>query len=121
MAMKIYNKVVLKKQPVSFYDEQGLIQMKTSLDQVYNEIRLWEKLDHKNIVKIFELFDDHECPDMYLIMQYADLGQLAKWNSSFNTFERNEVIYQKAVEAGEMKYLDGGYSDAEIAAKHIFR
>lgn len=42
--------------------------MKTSLDQVYNEIRLWEKLDHKNIVKIFELFDDNDYPEMFLIM-----------------------------------------------------
>jgi serine/threonine protein kinase len=51
--------------------------MKTSLDQVYNEIRIWEKIDHEHIIKIFELFDDPDNENMYLIMQLSDIGHLA--------------------------------------------
>ena len=88
-----------------------------------NEIKVWEKLDHENVVKIFELIDDDsdKNSDMYLIMQYSDLGELAKWDNNAKVFIRNEKIYQKAFEAGEMKYLEDGLSDIETASKYIFR
>lgn len=41
-AVKVYNKVDLKKHITSFYNQEGLLQMKTQLDQIYNEIRVWE-------------------------------------------------------------------------------
>jgi hypothetical protein len=44
-----------------------------------NELRLWERLSHNNIIKIFEVFDDGDLspnegghPYIYLLMEYAD-------------------------------------------------
>eukprot|EP00349_Pseudokeronopsis_sp_Brazil_P005936 CAMPEP_0202963516 /NCGR_PEP_ID=MMETSP1396-20130829/7513_1 /ASSEMBLY_ACC=CAM_ASM_000872 /TAXON_ID= /ORGANISM="Pseudokeronopsis sp., Strain Brazil" /LENGTH=54 /DNA_ID=CAMNT_0049684789 /DNA_START=472 /DNA_END=636 /DNA_ORIENTATION=+ len=54
-------------------------------------------------------------------MQYCDLGPLATWDAKDKKFVRNEKAYERALEAGEFKYLDGDYSDLEKAAKHIFR
>jgi len=86
-----------------------------------SEIRVWQRFDHKNFVKIFELFSDVDKNEMYLIMQYCDLGPLATWDAKDKKFVRNEKAYERALEAGEFKYLDGDYSDLEKAAKHIFR
>lgn len=37
------------------------------------EIAVWERVAHVNIVKIFELFDhyDNDVKDMYLLMEFA--------------------------------------------------
>ena len=120
-AIKIYNKQNLRSHVSAFHGAEGLLQMKTMLDQVYNEVRIWEKLDDKNVVKIFELFDDVDHHNMYLVMQFCDLGQLAFWNEEKKEFTRNEKIYQNALEAAEMKYFDDDYSEVEKVAKHIFR
>lgn len=57
-AVKVYNKDVLKKKIFNYHDEQGLVRMKRQLDQVYHEIDIWEKLQHKNVVMIFQLIDE---------------------------------------------------------------
>ena len=124
LGMKVYNKNNLKKQVVSYYDENGAIQMKTALDQVlHSEIRIWEKFDHDYIVKIFELFDDYESQHMYLIMQYSDLGQIAYWDDQLKRFKRNEKVVERAFDVAEMKYFspEQELSRQELAAKHLFR
>ena len=120
-ALKVYSKPKLKKKISSFHDAQGLLQMKTVLDQVYNEIALWERVDCAQVCKIFELLDDFDSDNMYLIMQYSDLGQLSTWNSSKKCFERNKEIERLASDAAEMKYFDVTYPQIEKTAKHIFR
>lgn len=47
-----------------------------------NELELWQRCDHPNVVKIFELYDP-EVPrtqkkalKMYLLMQLGDMGSL---------------------------------------------
>jgi hypothetical protein len=44
------------------------------IDLVRKELSLWGRLDHKNIVKIFRLYEDEKEDKMYVWMQYADLG-----------------------------------------------
>jgi serine/threonine protein kinase len=39
-----------------------------------NEIKVWEKVYHENIVKIFELFDSEKENNMYLMMELAQYG-----------------------------------------------
>lgn len=58
--------------------------MQSALDLFYkNELELWQRCSHENVVKIFELFDQINEDDpnyrthyMYLLMQYADYGTL---------------------------------------------
>ena len=58
-------------------------------DQVIDEVEFWGKLKHDNIVKVFIWYEDyktHENPNphdrMYLMMQFADLGQIADWDDA---------------------------------------
>ncbi len=55
---------------------------------IQNEIKLWQRCEHDNVVKIFEFFDDGRSirldrdakMDIYLLMQYADYGTLMSWD-----------------------------------------
>lgn len=80
--------------------------MKRQLDQVYNEIKIWERMDHKNIVKIFELLDDRDQDFMYLVMIFCDYGQIMKFNEKSQEFEVNQKIWEHAWSEAEMKYFD---------------
>jgi hypothetical protein len=62
------------------YDEAGKLEMITNLDKVYNEVEIWGKINHCFFVKFYELIDADEHDYMYLILELADLGQLASWD-----------------------------------------
>lgn len=38
---------------------------------------MWGRVNHKNVVKIFRLYESEEEDKMYVWMQYADMGQIA--------------------------------------------
>mmetsp|Transcript_3614 Transcript_3614/g.7467 ORF Transcript_3614/g.7467 Transcript_3614/m.7467 type:complete len:588 (-) Transcript_3614:158-1921(-) len=44
------------------------------VEQIEEEIRIMKELDHPNIIKIFEVFDDRH--NMYIIMEYCQGGEL---------------------------------------------
>lgn len=75
MAVKIYNKMKLKGQKCSEFDPiTGVSRMSDQLKSTYKEIAVWEKVAHRNIVKIFELFDSSEVNEMYLLMEHCKQG-----------------------------------------------
>lgn len=41
-AVKVYNKTDLSRKKTHFYNRDGVLQLKSQLDQVFNEIRIWE-------------------------------------------------------------------------------
>ena len=54
--------------------------MINNLDKVYNEIVIWASLNHENVIRIFELIDSEEHDYLYVILELADLGQIASWD-----------------------------------------
>lgn len=44
------------------------------------EIAIMKKLNHPNIVKLYEVIDDHENDKLYLIMEYLTFGSLMSNN-----------------------------------------
>ena len=50
------------------YTDEGELLMITALDKVFNEIDVWSRLHHENIVKLYELIDDESHDYLYLIM-----------------------------------------------------
>lgn len=87
------HKPTLKKERAIRYDEKGTMQMINNMDKVYNEIEVWAKIRHPNIIRIYEMLDDDSHDYLYLIMELADLGQLATWNYKVELYERNEMVY----------------------------
>ena len=71
-ALKIYKKSELRHIVPS--PDPTSLQVMRQIDLVRKELSLWGRLDHKNIVKIFRLYEDEKEDKMYVWMQYADLG-----------------------------------------------
>ena len=62
------------------------------LENVYNEVEVWAMCSHPNIIKMYEIIDVEEHDYLYLILELADLGQLAKWDFEKEVYIRNEKI-----------------------------
>jgi [calcium/calmodulin-dependent protein kinase] kinase len=69
-----------------------------NLDKVYDEVEIWASVSHPNIIKIYEIIDAEEHDYIYIILELADLGQLAKWDFEKEIYIRNEKIVQNILE-----------------------
>jgi len=87
--MKIMHKPSLKSQRAIRYDTKGEMLMITNYDKVQNEIEIWTQLNHPYIAKLFEMIDDEQHDYLYLIIELADMGQIANWNFKTELYERN--------------------------------
>lgn len=67
-AMKVLNKRKLKKIFVG--------KTRTAMQDVMQEIAIMKKLDHENVVRLFEVLDDPSCDKLYIIMEYVKNGSL---------------------------------------------
>lgn len=50
--------------------------MSDQLETVYQEINVWECVSHYNIIKIFDLFDSVQYPEMFLVIELASYGSI---------------------------------------------
>jgi serine/threonine protein kinase len=69
-----------------------------NLDKVYDEVEIWASVSHPNIIKIYEIIDAEEHDYIYIILELADFGQLAKWDFEKEIYIRNEKIVQNILE-----------------------
>lgn len=119
------HKPTLFKERAVRYDNEGKLEMINNLDKVYSEIELWGKVNHAYFVKFYELIDAEERHDyLYLILELADLGQLAHWDYKQELYIRNEAIFEtvKAWLAQNGLLLpEAEVPVVEQVAKYIFR
>ena len=87
------HKPTLLKERAIRYDEAGKMEMITNLDKVYNEIEVWGRINQPLFVKFYELIDAEEHDYMYLILELADMGQLAHWDYKQELYVRSQPIY----------------------------
>tara|TARA_B110000285_G_scaffold163082_1_gene182126 strand:- start:675 stop:1019 length:345 start_codon:yes stop_codon:yes gene_type:complete len=90
--MKMMHKPALEKQRAVTYTDKGEMEMITQLDKVYNEVENWATVHHPNIIKLYEIIDDDKHDYMYVILELANMGQIAKWNADNEQYERNQGI-----------------------------
>lgn len=101
--------------------------MINNLDKVYMEIEIWTTLNHPYIAKLYEMIDDDNHDYLYLILEIADLGQIAKWDFEKERYVKNQQIYEfvKAYleEHGgkPLTELNANYSEEEQIAQYLFR
>jgi [calcium/calmodulin-dependent protein kinase] kinase len=53
----------------------------TALDEVYEEIEIMKKIDHPNVIRLFEIIDDPSSDKLYLVMPVADYGECIEWDT----------------------------------------
>lgn len=59
---------------------------KTLWQNVEQEIDILRKLDHPNIIKLYEIITDNENEKVYLVEEYADKGEILKWDDKKEVF-----------------------------------
>jgi serine/threonine protein kinase len=97
-AMKIMHKPSLRNQRAIRYDIKGEMQMINNYDKVQSEIEIWTNLNHPYIAKLFEMIDDDQHDYLYLVIELADMGQIAVWNFKTEKYERNLQVFQFVLE-----------------------
>jgi len=48
-----------------------------------------KKLDHENIIRLYEVIDDKENDKLYMVMQLAEKGEYITWDEDECTFYLN--------------------------------
>jgi len=86
-AAKIIKKDVLKKRREMIRDERGRVKYKDAFENVLMEIAIMKKLNHPNIVKLYEVIDSSDSAKLYIIMDFAERGQIIEWD------EDNSIFY----------------------------
>jgi len=87
------HKPTLKRERAIRYDRHGEMMMINNLDKVYSEIELWTQLNHPYIAKLYEMIDDDNHDYLYLILEIADMGQIANWDFEKERYVRNAQIF----------------------------
>ena len=64
----------------------------TALDEVYQEIEIMRKLNHSNVIRLFEIIDDPNTDKLYLIMPVADYGECIEFDTTNNVFHPNHRL-----------------------------
>ena len=94
-----------------------------------DEVEFWGKLKHDNIVKVFIWHEDYsEEPHdrMYLMMQYADMGEVASYSETEKKYIANQRIidYLTRKMTDEPEFAQFGAADClsmkERVARFIF-
>ncbi len=58
------------------------------MDDALSEIAIMKKLNHPNIICLYEVINDPEVDKLYLVMELAEKGQLIEWNEDLQIFEK---------------------------------
>lgn len=91
-----------------------------------DEVSFWGKLKHDNIVKAFIWFEDiekHGHNKSYLMMQFADLGQIADYDEALKTYIANprviDFLTRKLTE--ELEFVEYGADTCASMRERIAR
>lgn len=99
------------------------MEMINNLDKVYNEVEIWAQISHPNIIKIYEIIDAEEHDYLYVILELADLGQLARWDFEKEQYIRNdkicECIMRNIIDSEQVLPIDV-MPEIEQIARYVF-
>ncbi|KAF2077666.1 hypothetical protein CYY_001054 [Polysphondylium violaceum] len=86
-AIKVFNKIRLKKQSSGFGKPNAF-------DGVLREIAIMKKLNHPNVVKLFEVINDPTEECLYIVMEYIEGGAIMSC-SDFSNWPMSENLARK--------------------------
>jgi [calcium/calmodulin-dependent protein kinase] kinase len=126
-AMKIIDKKVLKSKKIFKQDKDGNVIITNLLKDALKEIAILKKLDHPNIIKLYEILHNHQKQKIYLILEYAEYGDIVEYDEDKGIFSINkhlEKFYKKINEGTNKKINDEDkiyYNEDDIRhfCKHI--
>jgi serine/threonine protein kinase len=90
--MKIINKKELKKKKMFKQDKDGNVIVTNLLKDALKEIAILKKLNHPNIIKLYEILHNYAKEKIYLILEYAEYGDIVDFNERSGIFNINKHI-----------------------------
>ena len=94
-ALKIVNKKLLLKKKKFIQDENGKMVLTTPIEGILKEIQILKKVNHRNLVKLYEIINNKKKGKLYLVLEYCEHGDLMEYNEMENKFTVNKNIFQK--------------------------
>jgi len=91
-AVKKMHKLSLEKNRCSVYDDEGIPAIANNLEKVRMEISIWRQLCHPNVVRLYEVLDSAEEDYMFLILEYADSGQIMTWDTAKQRYVHSAAL-----------------------------
>jgi serine/threonine protein kinase len=61
----------------------------TALDEVYREVEIMKRLNHRNCIRLYEIIDDPLKDKLYLVMPLAEYGESMSFDSQAVAFKPN--------------------------------
>ncbi|ORX95383.1 kinase-like protein [Basidiobolus meristosporus CBS 931.73] len=82
----------------------------SSLDKIRKEIAILKRCNHPNVVRLYEVIDDPEAKKIYLVLEYADGGEL-RWRDRSDqpilSLEKSRRIFRDVVLGLEYLHYQG--------------
>ena len=97
-AMKIIDKKVLKNKKIFKQDNDGNVIVTNLLKDALKEIAILKKLDHPNIIKLYEILHNYQKQKIYLILEYADYGDIVDYDEESEIFSINKHMEERYVQ-----------------------
>ena len=92
-ALKIIDKKKLNNNNKRmFKDDSG---NSSHLDGVLKEIEILKKVNHRNLVKLYEIIVNKPKGKIYLVLEYCEHGELMSYDEDKNKFYVNKHIFKK--------------------------
>ena len=94
-ALKIVNEKLLLRQKTFTFDENNQMKITTPLEGILKEIAILKKVEHKNLVKLYEIIYNRKKGKKYLVLEYCEHGDLMEYDEEKNKFSVNKYIFEK--------------------------
>lgn len=85
-AVKIFSRHKLKKQRFTVKNDKGEFKYRSAIENVHREISLMKGLSHPNLLNYIDSFEDDFEDLLYLVLEYASVGQVIDWNEEEGEF-----------------------------------
>ena len=119
-AMKIVNKKQLLKKKKFKQDEKGNIVMTSPLEGILKEISILKKVNHPNLIKLYEIMNNQDKSKLYLILEYCEHSDLMSYDEKKNQFTVNKYIFEKQLKKNNCELeIDKAYYTENLIRSFI--
>lgn len=88
VAVKIIQKSILKQMKTIEMGDKGRMTVHTAYDNIEREIATMKRLQHPNLVRLFEVIDSVESDKIHMILEYVSLGEILSHVENTNRYKR---------------------------------
>ena len=113
-ALKIVSKSFLDKKKKYEVDENGKMVKKSPLEGVLKEIAILKRVNHKNLVKLYEIIHNRKKGELYLVLEFCEKGDLMSYDQITNKFVVNKHLFEKKLQKGDVDITQLYYSEKQI-------